>query len=48
VHKYVLGSHSERQGAGVDYEKPTIADYGDLVQMTAEVNTGGFDYATYK
>jgi hypothetical protein len=32
----------------VNYEKPTIADYGDLVQLTAEVNAGGFDYATYK
>lgn len=26
----------------VDYEKPTIADYGDLVELTAQQTDGNF------
>jgi hypothetical protein len=33
--------------AQVDYEKPAIADYGDLVELTALQQDGDFTDATF-
>lgn len=36
-----------QQSEKVEYEKPTIRDYGDLAQLTAGARTGSFLDATF-